>query len=274
MKNTHAPNGVTMISSVCVTPSTARDRWSFGSSDSARCHLAAGFFRGLVSRRFLTSAVFEFPCRACFDTVPRSSSWLGQRTFDSLTGVRIPYGVLLLIQNVAKPGIAPVRGTGDRRFKSDRSDCNATLITAHRSSWSGRCPVTAEITGSSPVWVACDTNVSRYFSVRYANGERLVLGTSVCEFESRPHYLAESVRTLSATYVHGVCRIRTRPCDGRRPGSIPGVDTCFPAWKSGNITWPTSVMDSTAGFEPAGRGSNPLWATYLCRTGTLARRNS
>jgi hypothetical protein len=263
-----------MISSVCVTPSTARDRWSFGSSDSARCHLAAGFFRGLVSRRFLTSAVFEFPCRACFDTVPRSSSWLGQRTFDSLTGVRIPYGVLLLIQNVAKPGIAPVRGTGDRRFKSDRSDCNATLITAHRSSWSGRCPVTAEITGSSPVWVACDTNVSRYFSVRYANGERLVLGTSVCEFESRPHYLAESVRTLSATYVHGVCRIRTRPCDGRRPGSIPGVDTCFPAWKSGNITWPTSVMDSTAGFEPAGRGSNPLWATYLCRTGTLARRNS
>lgn len=29
----------------------------------------------------------------------------------------------------------------------------------------------------------------------------------------------------SALLVPGVCRIRTRPCDGRRPGSIPGEDT-------------------------------------------------
>ena len=46
--------------------------------------------------------------------------------------------------------------------------------------WSGRHPVTVEITGSNPVWVArrCGTPTA----------ERLVLGTSVCEFESRPHY--------------------------------------------------------------------------------------
>ena len=34
-----------------------------------------------------------------------------------------------------------------------------------------------------------------------------------------------SFRHSSFTSVLGVCRIRTRPCEGRRPGSIPGADT-------------------------------------------------
>ena len=67
---------------------------------------------------------------------------------------------------------------------------------------SGRCPVTAEITGSNPVWVAKKFELgSQKFEISYfelptsnfiwcgtPTAERLVLGTSVCGFESRLHH--------------------------------------------------------------------------------------
>ena len=71
--------------------------------------------------------------------MPRSSNGLGSRSFNPQIGVRFPYGVLLQLEQSEQPkaaelarkkaeggsentGIAPGRGPGDRRFKSDRSD--------------------------------------------------------------------------------------------------------------------------------------------------------
>ncbi len=56
---------------------------------------------------------------------------------------------------------APVLQTGDRRFESVQ-DYFKVATRPIGPAWSGRHPVTVEITGSNPVWVAR--------AVRYANG--------------------------------------------------------------------------------------------------------
>ena len=65
--------------------------------------------------------------------------------------------------------------------------------------WSGRCPVTAKITGSNPVWVAkkfelgsqkfeishFELPISNFIWCGTPTAERLFLEASVCGFESR-----------------------------------------------------------------------------------------
>lgn len=72
-------------------------------------------------------------------------------------------------------------------------------------------------------------------------------------------------------HVHGVWRIRTRLCEGRGPGSTPGLDTVSIAAevatqlnnlvRRGRNRWPASVRDSTTDFESVRPGSTPGRAT-------------
>ena len=78
------------------------------------------------------------------------------------------------------------------------------------------------------------------------SAERPVLGTGVCEFESRPHYCSEhprSVRDLHAT----LRRLKTR----------------FDSWRGcSHFFWLASVTDGTVDFESTRRGSTPWRATF------------
>ena len=94
--------------------------------------------------------------------------------------------------------------------------------------------------------------------------------------------LQDGVRLLGGVLkqiiVLGVCRIRTRPREGRRPGSIPGEDTYLTLEPDGQATGcnpveagstPASVFDQpTAGSDyifllrSARSEPNPRWLVY------------
>ena len=59
---------------------------------------------------------------------------------------------------------------------------------------------------------------------------------------------------MTTIFVLGVCRIRTRPCEGRRPGSIPDEDTLVLAWlatalRSADLGQPCSVAGPIPGED-------------------------